>query len=132
MSTLPERAAAALLVVAGLLTVAPLLALAPPASAGAIRPMLTHWQFMNGLLGLGLLAAAFVPPLRMAVVSGAVLSKAAFLVLVVLGPVAEPVRQAGWIDAGALVLALVAGGLFWQAALRQARWDGALVWRQER
>lgn len=129
MTTSSERIAGALLVAAGLMTLLPVLALPP---AGAPQPVLAHWQFMNGLLGLGLLAAAFVPALRMAVVSGAVLSKAALLVLVLAGPATEPVRQAGWLDAGALTMALVAGGLFWQAALRQARWDGVPVWRQER
>ncbi len=123
MPTLPERVAPALLVVAGLLTLLPLLAGTQGAS-GTAQPLVLHWQFMMGMLGLGLLAAAFVPALRMAVVSGAVMSKLALLLLAAGAPGAEVVGQASMLDVGALALLLAAGALFWHAASQQARWDG--------
>ena len=121
MPTLSERVAPALLLAAGLLTLLPMLTGQGGASAPA--PLLLHWQFMMGMLGLGLLAAAFVPTLRMTVVSGAVMSKLALLLLAAGVPGGDVVGQAA-LDAGALALLLAAGAMFWRAAWQQARWEG--------
>lgn len=124
MSTLPEKVASALLVVAGLLTMLPLV---PGQAAVAVvaAPWLLQWQLMVGLLGMGLLAAAFVPSLRLAVVAGAALSKLGFLLI----PAGVPVAQTSWLawlEAGALLMLVLAGAMYLHAALRQARWDGVL------
>jgi len=124
MSTLPERLASALLVVAALLTLLPLLpgqATVPAMAA----PWLLQWRLMVGLLGLGLLAAAIVPSLRLAVVAGAVLSKLGFLLLAPGVPVAQASLVA-WLEAAALLMLLSAGAMYLHAAQRQARWDGVL------
>lgn len=86
-------------------------------------PWLLQWQLMVGLLGTGLLAAAFVPALRLAVVAGALLSKLGFLLLAA----GEPLAQASlvaWLEAAALLLLMAAAAMYLHAAQRQARWDG--------
>ncbi|MBX3654778.1 MAG: hypothetical protein KF686_11395 [Ramlibacter sp.] len=133
MNLVSERAAPALLILAGLLTLLPLLpsaTAAPPAPAGGM-PLILHWQFMVALLGAGLLVAAFVPALRLAVLSGALLSKGALVLLAVVGPASAALRSLAWVDGVAFALVAVAGLLFVQAALQQARWEGGLRYRQE-
>ncbi|MBX3589203.1 MAG: hypothetical protein KF796_21435 [Ramlibacter sp.] len=133
MSLLPERAAPALLVLAGLLTLLPLMpsAVAARAAPDAGLPLLLHWQFMMALLGAGLLVAAFVPALRVAVLSGALLSKAALVLLALTGPASAALQALAWVDGLALGLVAAAGLMFLHAALQQARWDGALPYRRE-
>lgn len=88
-------------------------------------PWLLQWRLMVGLLGLGLLAAAFVPSLRLAVVAGAVLSKLGFLLFAAGAPAAQASLLA-WLEAGALLMLVSAGAMYLHAALQQARWDGVL------
>ena len=83
MHDLFHRAAVGVLLIVGVLTgQSPLagLDLSPAALAdpGAL-PMLWQLQLMLGLLGAGLVLAAFLPAWRPAAVGGAILSKAGFL-----------------------------------------------------
>jgi hypothetical protein len=87
-----ETTIRAALVVMGVVTTTPALALLDPAALGSaygVRdpdPMtlalLQHRGMMQLVLGAGLIWAAFLPPVRLAVALGAVTTKSTFLALV--------------------------------------------------
>jgi hypothetical protein len=119
METLPDRVPRALLILMGLAMV---FSVPPLAADGAqLVPALYH-LYVVLLLALGLVVAAFVPPIRLPVVIAAVVVKTGF-VAIALSATAAPasVRYAE--------LAVLAGLLGTAAVLlnewrREARWDG--------
>lgn len=124
-----HRAAVAGLLIAGVLTAASPLAQSGAALtlADALWPLVMYGQLLVGVLGAGLVLAAFVPQLRLAMVGAAIVSKAGFLAIAVSGGV-----SAGqWFEALLLVLLLGVATVLSLDALRQARWDGVLPLRQE-
>lgn len=131
MHDFSRRAAIAALLVSGLLTglspwLAPAQAVVP---ADALWPMLLQGQLLVGVLGAGLLLAAFLPQLRLAMVGAAIVSKAGFLAATwPQRSLAEPVQA---FEATLLVLLLAAAAVLSLQALQQARWDGVLPLRQE-
>ncbi len=131
MHDFARRAAIASLLVAGLLTgLSPWLAPAQAVVPGdALWPVLLQGQLLVGVLGAGLLLAAFLPQLRLAVVSAAIVSKAGFLAASwPQRSLAEPVQL---FEGMLLVLLLGAAAVLTLQALQQARWDGVLPLRQE-
>lgn len=123
MHDLTYRAAIGALFVAGVLT----LATAWGAPAADV-PSLLAWQgrWLQGLLGVGLVLAAFIPALRLALLGGAILSKAGVLAFALGAAESMP-----WADAGALALLLPAAAVLGLAAWRHARWEGVLPLRLE-
>jgi hypothetical protein len=120
METLSERATRALLMGMGLATALCIPSLAP---AGANPVPVLYHQYVVGLLALALVAAAFLPAIRLAVVGTGVLVKAGFVAIAVAMPEA-PALAAEW----ALLAGLLGtGALLLREWLREARWDGA--WR---
>ncbi|HET6829357.1 MAG TPA: hypothetical protein VFH35_11795 [Ramlibacter sp.] len=119
MQDLSHRAAVVALLIAGIL-MAVLPWLAPGANLWPGRLLLT-------VLGFGVVAAAFFPVLRAAVLGGAVLSQPLFLFL---APVdaAQPLYG---VHAAVLALLVGASAVFVREAWQEARWDGVLPLRQE-
>lgn len=118
-----ERVAQALLIGVGLVHVLPsFVAFSPDAaqtaygvelSSGDLEVLLRHRAILLGLLGVGLIIAAFMEALRPAMIGAAAISMGTFLVLTATtGELnAETVRVA-WIDVAALVgLALAVSAL---------------------
>ena len=133
MHELFQRGAVALLIVCGALT-----AIFPdPAglsgfSDAAPRGLLVHRQALLGLLGAGLILAAFVPVLRMPMVAAAVLSKGAWLLIALAAPDLAPMLGASALRELLQVAALAgAGAVFVFEARREARWNGVLPTRGE-
>ena len=126
-----HRAAVATLLLAGLLTAVSPLILSGGAGfeAGSLSPVVLHGQLLVTVLGLGLVLAAFVPQLRLAVASAAIVSKAAFLVLTV-GQRA-PVGLSQWVEAVQLLLLVPAAAVLACEAWQHARWERVLPSRQE-
>ncbi|MEP6789968.1 MAG: hypothetical protein ABI907_01275 [Ramlibacter sp.] len=118
MHELSHRAALAILVFAGILTASPLLSGAPN-YATETWAVVQHRQFMLGLLGTGLVLAAFLPTLRLAAIAGGILSNAAFLVI----SLGSAFSRAQWMEAGLLGLLLLAAFVFLREARQQARWE---------
>ena len=128
MSELQHRLAVAALLAAALLTA---IASFNPALSPADNalPLVLHRQFMQALLGLGLLLSAFVPGLRLAAIGGALPSNMALLALV---PHATPgAATYAWAAGVSLVPLLFAAAVFAREAWLQARWDGVIPSRQE-
>lgn len=118
-----ERATQALLIIVGLVHVLPsFVAFSPDAAqtaygidltSGDVEVLLRHRAVLLGLLGCGLIVAAFMEALRTAMIGAAAVSMGTFLVLVATteGLNAETLRVA-WIDVAALVgLALAVAAL---------------------
>lgn len=126
MHDLPYRAAIAALVAAGFSMLAMALLADWPVVAGDSLALVWQGRLLQGLLGVGLLLAAFVPALRLAVMGGAILSKAGLLVLALAGASVAP-----WVDAAVLALLVPSAAVFALAARRNARWEGVLPLRLE-
>lgn len=121
-----HRTALVLLVLSGLGTT-----LWGLADTAAGLPLERHRQFMVTLLGLGLMLSAFLPSLRLPAIAAAVLTKAGF-VAIGLGAGVVIGAPAGLVVEMVLALALlVAGAVFLREERQEARWNGALGWRQE-
>ena len=137
MHDLSHRAAIALLVVCGLLTAllpAAVVHALPLGAGGELVPplVLQHWQFMTGLLGAGLVLAAFWPSLRLPAIGAAILSKAAFAAIAVLaGPAGSGPLLAVAVELAWAALLLAAGAVFLREARQDARWHGMLPFQQE-
>jgi hypothetical protein len=121
MHELLHRLAVALLVVAGALTASSPFAMGLPPDPQAAS-LLAHWQFMLVLLGTGLLIAAFVASWRLPALAAAIITKGAFLVI-------SP--DAAVLEAGLLLLLLVAAVALGREAWQEARWDRMLPLRPE-
>ncbi len=116
-----ERFATAALLLAGALMLALLVSSGAEASDPAL---LLHWQFLVALLGLGLIAAAFVPSIRLPAVICATLHQVALLVLSQTVPASGSGFGFGWANAVATILVVCAGLIFWKSTVQQARWEG--------
>ncbi|NPC58067.1 hypothetical protein [Caenimonas soli] len=121
MHELLHRLAVALLLVSGALTACAPFAIGLPLDPQAAG-LLAHWQFMLVLLGTGLVIAAFAPSWRLPVVTAAIITKGAFLVF-------SP--NAAVLEAGLVLLLLVAAIVFAREAWQEARWDRMLPLRSE-
>jgi hypothetical protein len=121
MHELLHRLAVALLLLAGALTACSPFAIGLPLDPQAAG-LLAHWQFMLVLLGTGLAIAAFVPSWRLPALAAAIITKGAFLVI-------SP--DAAVLEAGLLLLLLVAAVVLGREAWQEARWDRMLPLRSE-
>ncbi len=121
MHELLHRLAVALLVVSGVLTACAPFAIGLPVDSEAAG-LLAHWQFMLVLLGTGLVIAAFTPSWRLPVVTAAIITKGALLVF-------SP--SAVVLEAGLVLLLLIAAVVFAREAWQEARWDRMLPVRSE-
>ena len=133
MHDLFHRAAVGVLLLVGVLTSQSPLAgidVTPsPFADSSAMPVVLQLQLMLGLLGAGLVLAAFVPALRLAAIGGGILSKAGFLAISLTSGAGLSASQ--WQDAGLLLLLVGAAVVFIHEARQQARWDGVLPSRQE-
>jgi hypothetical protein len=120
MEELQHRLAIAALALGGLAT---LVLSWDPASPAL--PLVMHRQVMTALLGGGLLLSVFLPALRLPAVGAAVLTKAAWVLLLV---VATPGAFAlAGLEAALALLLFGAGAVFFHEMRREALWDrGAL------
>ncbi len=126
MNDLAHRVAVALLVACGLLSAA----LVPWDSGFAgVLLQAQHRYFLVGLLGASLVLSAWLPALRPAAVAASLLSKLAFLALV-LGSAAPGVPDfVAYLEA-AMALALAgAAAVLAREAWQEARWHGVLPLR---
>ena len=121
MHELLHRLAVALLLLAGALTASSPFAIGLPLDS-QVAGLLAHWQFMLVLLGTGLVIAAFVPSWRLPALAAAIITKGAFLVF-------SP--DAAVLEAGLLLLLLVAAAVLGREAWQEARWDRMLPIRSE-
>ncbi len=121
-----HRLAVTVLVICGLLSIA-VIAWDPLAATegGWLTALIQHRDFLLALLGVGLVAAALVPTLRPALMTGSILAKLAYLGLA-LANVSHPgeVATAAWLEAGMLAALLTAAAEFLREARQEARWDG--------
>lgn len=116
MEELQHRLAIAALALGGLAT---LVLSWDPASPAL--PLVLHRQVMTALLGGGLLLSLFVPALRLPAVGAAVLTKAAWVVLLL---IASPVAPAlAHVEAVLALLLAAAGAVFFHEMRREALWD---------
>jgi hypothetical protein len=116
MEELQHRLAIAALALGGLAT----LALSWDPASPAL-PLVMHRQVMTALLGGGLLLSLFLPALRLPAVGAAVLSKAAWVVLLlVASTAASPLAH---LEAVLALLLAGAGAVFFHEMRREARWD---------
>lgn len=93
-----------------------------------------HWRFVLGILGGGLIVCAFVPALRPAAISAALLSKLAFLRLALAdGLGAAGLMHGAWLEAAMVVALLAAAAILAGEAWQEARWNGMLrcPWRSD-
>ena len=132
MHELFQRGAVGLLIICGALTAIFPDPVGLSAFSNAPRELLVHRQALVGLLGAGLILAAFVPVLRMPMVAAAVLSKGAWLLIAMAAPDLAPVLGAAALREVLQVAALAgAGAVFVFEARREARWNGLLPARGE-
>ncbi|RYG13662.1 MAG: hypothetical protein EON92_04785 [Burkholderiales bacterium] len=106
-------------------------ALSPLAPAEPALAWMLRGQFLVGLLGLGLAAAAFFRALRLPVIASAAVSKLAFLVLALSAPQTGSMTLEVLADLTALSLLAAAAWMFFQATRQEARWEGMLPLRPE-
>jgi hypothetical protein len=127
-----QRGAVGLLIICGALTAIFPDPVGLSAFSDAPRELLVHRQALLGLLGAGLILAAFVPVVRMPMVAAAVLSKGAWLLIAMATPDLAPVLGAAVLREVLQVAALAgAGAVFVLEARREARWNGLLPARGE-
>lgn len=128
MHELLQRGAVSLLIVCGALTAIFPDPVAMSGLSDAVpRGLLVHRQALLGLLGAGLMLAAFLPVLRMPMVAAALLSKGAWLLIALAAPDLAPVFSASALRELLQVAALAAAGaVFVIEARREARWNGVL------
>jgi hypothetical protein len=132
MHDLLHRVAIALLIFCGLLTTLSSVGFEAthPGAAGAVPVLLVrHWEFMMGLLGVGLLLSAAMPSLRLPAVGAAAASKAAFVVLA-LGSGIAGGAEVATVEFVSLALLLVAAAVFLREQRQEARWHGMLPSRR--
>ena len=116
MEELQHRLAIAALALGGLAT---LVLSWDPASPAL--PLVMHRQVMTALLGGGLLLSLFVPALRLPAIGAAVLSKTAWVVLLLVSlPAAGPLAH---LEAVLALLLAGAGAVFFHEMRREALWD---------
>ena len=116
MEELQHRLAIAALALGGLATL--VLSWDPVSPA---LPLVVHRQVMTALLGGGLLLSLFLPALRLPAVGAAVLSKAAWVVLLLItSPVAPAIAH---VEAVLALLLAAAGAVFFHETRREALWD---------
>jgi hypothetical protein len=135
MDHLTERFAPAVLILLGLATALPgSLSLTEFSWGDPLTLLVMHRQLLVALLGIGLIAAAFLPNLRVSLIAAAALAKTAFVLLALAVPGAQqgPAHFLSlYVEIAVLAALLAAGVFFWRQALREARWDGAVPGRQE-
>lgn len=134
MDSLAERSALAALVVAGAATaLPPALVLTGIAWTNPFAISLMHSQVLVALLGMALVAAAFMPRLRLPVIGAAALSKAAFFAVALAAPAS---RQGPSLflsvhaEIFAVAALVAAGTYFWRMAVRETRWDAMVPLRR--
>lgn len=100
-----------------------------PATGGAIAPLVWHRQLLMAVLGAGLVAAAFVPGIRLVAGGAAILDKAGFLAASLVA--GAPLGALQWVDAALLAGLSAAAVVLARRARQEARWEGVLPLRPE-
>ncbi|MET0311161.1 MAG: hypothetical protein ABW051_03865 [Burkholderiaceae bacterium] len=135
MDRLAERIAPAALIAAGVATaLPPAVSLMGMPWTSPFALALMHSHLLVALLGTGLVAAAFIPGLRLAAIAAAALSKTAFVVLALAAPASrqDPALFLSVHAEIAAIAALAAMGVFyWRAAVREMRWNGLVPLRRD-
>ncbi|RZJ17207.1 MAG: hypothetical protein EOO54_16460 [Haliea sp.] len=130
----PSRLAVAILLLAGFLTlILSFSAAAGMQPAGLSDPLLVplawHRHLWAAMIGGSLLVAVYVPRIRLAAATAAVLDKGAFLA--VSWATGSPLDTRLGLDAAVLLVLVPALIVLGRLAWREARWEGVLPLRTE-
>ncbi|MEO7548605.1 MAG: hypothetical protein ABIT82_09295 [Ramlibacter sp.] len=128
-----QRLAIAMLLLAGCSTLAISFSaptgMQPAWAAGPLAPLVWHRHLLLAVLGAGLLAAVFLPGLRVAAAIAAIVDKAGFLAASLV--TGASLSRLQWVDAAMLAGLAVAAAVLARRARQEARWEGVLPLRPE-